>query len=102
MNIRRTDYQGIKKSDNSSLRLTKSYYLYNNNNLKNSSKLHMGSDSFTNNLNTNNINLSTKYNNRYNNKPTDSKDFYKSNSNNKFFSSSGLKFNEKIKLISIQ
>ena len=98
MNIRRTDYQGIKKSDNSSLRLTKSYYLYNNNNLKNSSKLHMGSDSFTNNLNTNNINLSTKYNNRYNNKPTDSKDFYKSNSNNKFFSSSGLKFNEQIKL----
>ena len=58
----------------------------------------MGSDSFTNNLNTNNINLSTKYNNRYNNKPTDSKDFYKSNSNNKFFSSSGLKFNEQIKL----
>ena len=107
VNTRRTDYgQNIK----SSLRLTKSYYLYNNN-LKTSSKLHMSNDSFiNNNFNTNGIyNLSTKYNNKeaktflneknkINNKSNDSKNFYKSNYNSKFFAPSGYKFNSGFKL----
>ena len=103
MNTKRTDYyQNVK----SSLRLTKSYYLYNNNNLKTSSKFHMSSDSFI----ANGIyNLSTKYNNKeaktnlnekikINNKSNDSKNFYKSNYNSKFFVPSGYKFNNGFKL----
>ena len=112
-NSRRSDYQYVKKKENSSLRLTKSYYLYNFNskdkNLKTSSKFHLINDSFTNsNLNTNGIvNLSTKYNNqdkniflnerlKFNDKSNDSKYFYKSNYNDKFLPVS--KYNTKIKL----
>ena len=112
-NSRRSDYQHVKKKENSSLRLTKSYYLYNFNskdkNLKTSSKFHLINDSFTNsNLNTNGIvNLSTKYNNqdkniflnerlKFNDKSNDSKNFYKSNYNDKFLPVS--KYNTKIKL----
>ena len=112
-NSRRSDYQCVKKKENSSLRLTKSYYLYNFNskdkNLKTSSKFHLINDSFTNsNLNTNGIvNLSTKYNNqdkniflnerlKFNDKSNDSKNFYKSNYNDKFLPFS--KYNTKIKL----
>ena len=111
VNTRKTVYYPNAKT---SLRLTKSYLLYNNsnnnNNLKTSSKLHMSSDSFINNFNTNGINnLSTKYNIKetktnlnekikINNKSNDSKNFYKSNYNNKFFVSSAYKINNGFKL----
>ena len=110
VNTRRVDYQGIKRGEKTSLRLTKSYYLYNNNNLKTSSKFHMSSDSFTNNLNTNNIiNFPTKYNyrekqmslnERYknNNRANDSENFYKSNYNNKFHISLREKYKNQTKL----
>ena len=83
---KRAYFPNLIKSENSSLRLTKSYYLYKDSNSKNS-KLNIGSDSY---LNSNVIsslnNLSTKYNSKERNVyNSNKKDFNTSIRINKFF-----------------
>ena len=83
---KRAYFPNLIKSENSTLRLTKSYYLYKDSNSKNS-KLNIGSDSY---LNSNVIsslnNLSTKYNSKERNVyNSNKKDFNTSIRINKFF-----------------
>ena len=100
---KKADYPNTKKNEKTSLRLTKSYYLYNfnskENNLKTSNRFNNDSNSI--------VNLSTKYNSKeikkisverfkFNNKSNDNKNFYRSNYNNKFLS--GPRYNNKIRL----